>query len=396
MALGTTLLALALGYAGYESNIVQNEAVLSVMKHGFSTIPGIFWVLTAIVLFFYKLNRRSYNRIVNVIKYRILRRERHSRKYDVVALGELLVDFYQEKTVDKNTSVYESNAGGAPCNVLAMLAKMNKRTAFIGKIGDDFLGNALKKTMAQIGISNEGLVMDKRYNTTLAFVQIEPDGERDFVFYRNNSADMNLMESDVKIDLLSRTRIFHFGSISLTHKHCRNATKKAVRAAKSSKCLISFDPNYRHYVWRKEEEARKQMLYGCSVCDVLKVEESELKFITQCATVADGVKFLQNKFDIRLILVTFGAKGSQAFTATQSAQQNAFLTDSIDTTGTGDTFLGCCLAYLLDNGLELSNEQLARMLQFANAAASLGAKKMGAIKSMPQKEEVELFLNSLK
>ena len=396
MALGTALLALSLGWAGYEANTTQNEAVVAIMRHSFSTIPGILWVVTALALFFYKLDKRSYNRILAVIKYRFLKRKKNQREYDVIALGELLVDFNALHSNDFDSVVYESNPGGAPCNVLAMLSNLQKRTAFIGKVGDDFLGHALQQRIVRMGISTEGLSKDKKRNTTLAFLYDSKTYPHQYLFYRNRTADMNLDEGDVDADMLSRTRIFHFGSLSFTHKRCRKATRKAIKAAKSKHRLISFDPNYRPVLWPGEEEARKWMLYGCSVCDILKVEASELAFITQQTTIQNGVDFLQKHYSISLILVTSGEAGSQAFMGNRKVYQEAFLTNrTIDTTGAGDTFLGCCLAYILEQGMELSDHQLQEMLFRANAAASLETTRKGAIRAMPTQAELEDYLKQL-
>lgn len=395
MALGTALLALSLGWAGYEANTTQNEAVVAIMRHSFSTIPGILWVVTALALFFYKLDKRSYNRILAVIKYRFLKRKKNQREYDVIALGELLVDFNALHSNDFDSVVYESTPGGAPCNVLAMLSNLQKRTAFIGKVGDDFLGHALQQRIVRMGISTEGLSKDKKRNTTLAFLNDSKTYPHQYLFYRNRTADMNLDEGDVDADMLSRTRIFHFGSLSFTHKRCRKATRKAIKAAKSKHRLISFDPNYRPVLWPGEEEARKWMLYGCSVCDILKVEASELAFITQQTTIQNGVDFLQKHYSISLILVTSGEAGSQAFMGNRKVYQEAFLTNrTIDTTGAGDTFLGCCLAYILEQGMELSDHQLQEMLFRANAAASLETTRKGAIRAMPTQAELEDYLNN--
>lgn len=396
MALGTALLALSLGWAGYEANTTQNEAVVAIMRHSFSTIPGILWVVTALALFFYKLDKRSYNRILAVIKYRFLKRKKNQREYDVIALGELLVDFNALHSNDFDSVVYESNPGGAPCNVLAMLSNLQKRTAFIGKVGDDFLGHALQQRIVRMGISTEGLSKDKKRNTTLAFLNDSKTYPHQYLFYRNRTADMNLDEGDVDADMLSRTRIFHFGSLSFTHKRCRKATRKAIKAAKSKHRLISFAPNYRPVLWPGEEEARKWMLYGCSVCDILKVEASELAFITQQTTIQNGVDFLQKHYSISLILVTSGEAGSQAFMGNRKVYQEAFLTNrTIDTTGAGDTFLGCCLAYILEQGMELSDHQLQEMLFRANAAASLETTRKGAIRAMPTQAELEDYLKQL-
>ena len=398
MALGTSLLAMSLGMAGYVSNAVQNETVISIMRHSFSTIPGILWVITAFALFFYKLNKKNYNRIVNIIKYRILKKKRNLPEYDVIALGELLVDFNMLYSKDYDNAVYESNPGGAPCNVLSMLNNLQKRTAFIGKIGDDFLGNALERRIKQMGISVEGLSKDKKRNTTLAFLNDSSELSHDYLFYRNQTADINLEDSDFDSDMLSRTRIFHFGSLSLTGRKCRKATKKAIRASLSNKRIISFDPNYRPVLWKNEEEARKWMLYGCSVCNILKVELTELLFITRQDTVEQAVEYIQQYcHNLKLLLVTSGDKGSEAYMNGLHVKQDAFVTDrTIDTTGTGDTFLACCLAYILDNGLDLTSNQLQDMLFVANAAASLETTKRGAIRAMPTKEELESYISKLK
>lgn len=396
MALGTALLALSLGWAGYEANSVQNASVVAIMRHSFSTIPGVLWVVTALALFFYKLDKRSYNRILNVIKYRFLKRKKNLREYDVIALGELLVDFNALHSNDFDSVVYESNPGGAPCNVLAMLSNLQKRTAFIGKIGNDFLGDALQQRIVKMGISTEGLSKDKKRNTTLAFLNDSKTYPHQYLFYRNHTADMNLEEGDVDADMLSRTRIFHFGSLSFTHKRCRKATRKAIRAAKTAHRLISFDPNFRPALWLSEEDARKWMLYGCSVCDILKVETSELAFITQQTTIQNGVDYLQKHYSIPLILVTSGEAGSQAFMGNRMVQQEAFLTSrTVDTTGAGDTFLGCCLAYILEQGIDLSDSQLQEMLFRANAAASLETTRKGAIRAMPIQAELEDYLKQL-
>ena len=189
----------------------------------------------------------------------------------------------------------------------------------------------------------------------------------------------------------------NFGSLSFTHKKCRKAIRKAIRAAQSNHRLISFDPNYRPVLWKSENEARRWILFGCSVCNILKVEESELFFISQQNEIEKAVAYLKQHYSIRLILVTSGEKGSRAYLDNRKVEQKAFLTpQTIDTTGAGDTFLGCCLTYLLDNGMDLSSEQLQQMLTIANVAASIGTTRKGAIKAMPTKEEIENYLKNQK
>lgn len=316
--------------------------------------------------------------------------------YDVVALGELLIDFTPSGKSGQNNSLFEANPGGAPCNVLAMLSKCKKSTSFIGKVGDDIFGHLLKKTIGELGINNKGLIMSSEVNTTLAFVQIDESGDRDFAFYRNPGADMKLTQNEVDESIIKDSKIFHFGTISMTHSEVRKATKKAVAIAKENKILISFDPNLREPLWENVDDAINQMKFGCSVCDILKIEDKELEIMTGYKNVDDGVKSLQEKYNISLIMVTSGAEGSRAYTKDIMVSKKAFITDkTVDTTGAGDTFCGSCLAYILDNGLNNFNkEKLDKMLTFSNAAASIVTTRKGAIKSMPEIEEVEDYIKS--
>ena len=197
-------------------------------------------------------------------------------KYDVVALGELLIDFTIDGKSSQGNNTYEANPGGAPCNVLAMLNRMNKKTAFIGKVGKDAFGQISKSTIDKIGIDSKGLVFDEKVNTTLAFVNIDENGERSFSFYRNPGADMMLTEEEVDLEIVRNSKIFHFGTLSMTHEKVRQATKKAVQEAKKENILISFDPNLRELLWEDLSLAKEQIDYGCSVCDILKIEVEDL------------------------------------------------------------------------------------------------------------------------
>ena len=183
-------------------------------------------------------------------------------QYDVVALGELLIDFTENGKSLQGNMIMEANPGGAPCNVLSMLSRLGKKTAFIGKIGNDIFGSQLEKALHEVGIDTRGLKRDDTVNTTLAFVHTKKDGDREFSFYRNPGADMMLEKSDLEEDILKRCKIFHFGSLSMTHKLCREATEKAVSIAESNGAVISFDPNLRSVLWNDIEEARRQIKYG--------------------------------------------------------------------------------------------------------------------------------------
>lgn len=312
-------------------------------------------------------------------------------KYDVVALGELLIDFTIDGKSSQGNNTYEANPGGAPCNVLAMLNRMNKKTAFIGKVGKDAFGQILKSTIDQIGIDSKGLVFDEKVNTTLAFVNIDENGERSFSFYRNPGADMMLTEEEVDFEIVRNSKIFHFGTLSMTHEKVRQATKKAVEEAKKENILISFDPNLRELLWEDLSLAKEQIDYGCSVCDILKIEDEELKFLTDCYEIEKAVEILKSKYDIKLILITEGSKGSTAYYKDLVIKQDAYLQKStVDTTGAGDTYCGSCLGYLIDNSIDELNEvKIKEMISFASAAASIVTTRKGAICSMPHPTEVE-------
>lgn len=191
-----------------------------------------------------------------------------NKQYDVVALGELLIDFTENGTSGQGNPVYEANPGGAPCNVLSMLNRLGHQTAFLGKVGNDIFGRQLRSTVESAGINVEGLLTDEDVRTTLAFVETKPDGDRDFSFYRNPGADMMLREEEVRDDIIAAGKIFHFGTLSMTNEPVRSATKHAIAVAKENGALISFDPNIREPLWKDMEEAKEQTAYGLSVCDI--------------------------------------------------------------------------------------------------------------------------------
>ncbi len=311
-------------------------------------------------------------------------------KTDVVALGELLIDFTVNGKSDQGNLMFEANPGGAPCNVLAMLNKLGKKTAFIGKVGQDMFGNILKNTLEEIKIGTSNLMMDNGCNTTLAFVSTTGDGDREFSFYRKPGADMMLSEEEVNENLIENAKIFHFGTLSMTDEGVRKATKKAINCAKKNGLLISFDPNLRPPLWRSLNEAKEQILYGLTQSDILKIAEEELEFVTDTKDIEKGVKYLKENFDIQLILVTMGKKGSKAFYKDLIVQKDTFSQlKAVDTTGAGDTFCGCVLNYVLEYGIGNFNEKLLEeMLVFSNAAASIVTTRKGAIRSMPDKSEV--------
>ena len=225
---------------------------------------------------------------------------------DVTAFGELLVDFTCSGISTQGNPLYEANPGGAPCNVLAMLQNLGKETAFIGKIGQDSFGHMLETAVREQGISTAGICYDTKVHTTLAFVQTASDGERDFSFYRNPGADMKLRKEEIKGELLRNTKIFHFGSLSMTHPDVEEATCYAVKEAKKNGALISFDPNLRPPLWENMETAKEKISFGLSQCDILKISEEEIFFMTGEADVDLGVKKILEEYKIPFLCATMG------------------------------------------------------------------------------------------
>ena len=312
-----------------------------------------------------------------------------AKKYDVIALGELLIDFTMNGQSEQGNNMFEACPGGAPCNVLALLNKMGKKTAFIGKVGKDQFGALLRDTITEAGIDASNLMVDENVNTTLAFVHTFPDGDREFSFYRNPGADMMLTADEVNPEVVKDTKVFHFGTLSMTHEGVREATKKAVETAKANGCLVSFDPNLRPPLWSSLDLAKEQMEYGFGKCDILKISDNEIQFVSGKEDYDEGIAYLQETYNIPLILLTMGKDGSRAYYKGMRAERPGFSVKAIETTGAGDTFCGSSLNYLVDHDFEnLTEEQLGEMLTFANAAAALVTTKKGAIKAMPVKEEV--------
>ncbi len=320
------------------------------------------------------------------------------KSFDVVALGELLIDFTENGESAQGNPMLEANPGGAPCNVLAMLNKLGKKTAFIGKVGNDTFGHMLKDAVSESGTDVTGLVMDDKVHTTLAFVHTFPDGEREFSFYRNPGADMMLTKSEVMEDIIKAGRIFHFGTLSSTHEGVREATRYAIDIAKENGLLISFDPNLREPLWDSLDDARREIEYGLSKCDILKISDNELEFMTGTTDYSEGVQQLREKYDIKIIFVTLGKEGSRAYYKDMIVEAPPFMeVRTIEKTGAGDTFCGCALSYILEHGTDdLTEENLKELVIFANAGASLITTKKGALKVMPEKAEIEALAKEAK
>lgn len=324
----------------------------------------------------------------------------NNKTYDVAALGELLIDFTLNGKSSQGNGLYEANPGGAPCNALAMLRKLGHSVAFIGKVGDDSFGRLLADTVKEAGIDAAGLRFDKEVHTTLAFVHTHAGGEREFSFYRNPGADMMLKASEVDIDIIKSAKIFHFGTLSMTSSGVEEATKKAVAAAKEAGSLISFDPNLREPLWSSLDIAKEKMEWGLSQCDVLKISDNEIEFVTGLKDIDAGVRAIANKHPIRLICATLGKDGSKVLWRRDVKDAGLYVAslelpkvDVIEKTGAGDTFCGTMLHFVLERGLDAWDEKSLRgMLEYANAAASVITTRKGALRVMPSKEEIEKLL----
>ena len=318
------------------------------------------------------------------------------RQFDVVALGELLIDFTQNGLSEQGNPVFEANPGGAPCNVLAMLQKLGRKTAFIGKVGNDGFGLQLRQVVEETGICVDGLLTDPQVHTTLAIVHTKNNGDRDFSFYRDPGADMMLREDELPRSLLENCRIFHFGTLSMTHPAVRTATKTALRVARAAGALISFDPNLRPPLWSSLSDAKTQIEWGLANCDILKIADNELEFLTGTSDFDLGAAELRERFpNIKVFNVTAGADGSYSYFSGWKVYVPSFrLGGTIETTGAGDTFCACVLNNVLEYGTEnRTPESLTEMLRFANAAAYLVTTKKGAIRSMPEFSAVETILS---
>lgn len=314
-----------------------------------------------------------------------------NNEIDVVALGELLIDFTENGISEHGNPLLEANPGGAPCNVLAMLQKYGKTTAFIGKVGDDNFGHMLADTVHELGIDISGLKYDKSVHTTLAFVHTYADGDRDFSFYRNPGADVMLEENEVDISLIKKAKIFHFGTLSMTHEVVEKATVKALDTAKAEGKLISFDPNLRPPLWSDLSIAKEKMEFGFRKCDILKISDNEIQFFTGESDILKGAQIIKEKYGIKLVCATLGKEGSYALYNDIVVKCDPFLNpNTIETTGAGDTFMGSLLNSVLDTGIENYTESsLTEMLRTANAAASIITTRRGALKVMPTLAEIE-------
>jgi len=310
--------------------------------------------------------------------------------YDVIALGELLIDFTPSGRSPAGMRLFEQNPGGAPANVLCALSNLGKRTGFIGKVGADMHGDFLKGVLEEKGVNTQGLILDPNVFTTLAFVALSDTGERSFSFARKPGADTCLRDDELNIELLEHCKVFHFGSLSLTSEPSRSATLAGVHAAKRAGAIISYDPNYRGSLWPNQEAAVTQMRSVLDLVDVIKISEEETALLTGRPSPSGAASELLGR-GIGCAVVTLGKDGAYAATSSANIQLPAPDCHVVDTTGAGDAFWGGFLYKLLEekiNPSELSKGNLLDFVRFASLVASLCVQKRGAIPAMPSLEEI--------
>ena len=315
--------------------------------------------------------------------------------FDVVAFGELLIDFTPHELSGGGDFLFQRNAGGGVANASVAVAKLGKSTAFIGKVGADEFGVFLKDTLEENKVDTKGLKFSTEVNTTLAFVQLDKTGERKFSFYRNPGADTTLLETEIDYNTISQGKVFHFSSLLLTNEPSRGATLAALKAAREGGLLISYDPNLRPSLWKSLEEAREQIISVLNYAHILKISEEELEFITGSSDIYEGIKLLK-KYDISIVFVTLGAKGCIYNYKGGTGSIDAYNVHAIDATGAGDGFLGGILYKLCSSTLmeieNLDKKEFEDIVSFGNAVGALVTTKKGGIPSMPTLEEVEEFI----
>ena len=315
---------------------------------------------------------------------------------DVVALGDLLIDFTNLSTDSDGYPTMAAHPGGAPANFLAALSKFGAKTAFIGKVGNDTFGKLLAATMEKKGICTKGLVLADDVFTTLAFVTLDETGNREFAFARKPGADTGLTFEEVDLSLIDEAKVFHFGTLSLTDEPARTATYKAVAYAKAQGKLITYDPNLRKPLWKDLEDAKKQLLWGLGQADVVKISDEEVEFLFGLG-VREGAEYICRNYGVKLVFVTCGPEG--CFFRNPNAQGHIpSLKDIsvVDTTGAGDIFGGSAVWKLLQTGKapeDLNEEELRRIVGFACTAAALSTTRPGGISSVPEYSAVLERLN---
>lgn len=312
-------------------------------------------------------------------------------KYDVTALGELLIDFTPQAKSEAGMNVFEQNPGGAPGNALAAVNKLGGKTAFIGKVGKDMHGEFMVKTLENAGIETKGIIVDENVFTTLAFVSLSETGEREFSFARKPGADTCLTKEEVNVDIIKDSAIFHVGSLSLTDEPVKSATIYALEEAKKAGCIMSYDPNYRAMLWPSKDAAVAGMRSVVDYMDVMKISDEETKLLTDIEDPKGAAEALIGK-GLKIVAVTLGKDGAYIATKDGGEVVSGFTSKVVDTTGAGDSFWGGFLSQLIKSGKkpeDVTLEEAKEFARFGNAVASLCVEKRGGIPGMPSLDEVQ-------
>lgn len=311
--------------------------------------------------------------------------------YDIMSLGEILIDFTSQGVNGQGQRIFAQNAGGAPANVAAAVAKLGGRAAFVGKAGNDMHGRFLKSTLENNGVNCSSLILDNNYFTTLAFVDLKADGEREFSFARKHGADKMLTKEDIPLDLIKNSKVFHFGSVSLTDEPSRSATLYAAEKARNAGVTVAYDPNYRASLWENEEKATEEMRKASRLADLIKISDEETELLTgesDCEKAAE--KLTEN--GAKIAVVTLGKDGAYVRTKDGGKFVKGFAVNAVDCTGAGDAFWGGFLLKFCQSGKKSENITLDEAVDFAlfgNAVASICVERCGAIPSLPTLKDVE-------
>lgn len=316
--------------------------------------------------------------------------------FDVVSLGELLIDFTPRGSSAAHNPMFEQNPGGGPANLACAVSKLGNSVSFISKVGKDFFGDFLKSTMVQNHVDVTNLLQDEQYKTTLAFVHLDEDGDRSFSFYRRHGADTMLRLAEIDPALLGNCQYFFFSSVLMAEGDSRETSFQAADYVKSKKIPVVFDPNLRLNLWDSAEEAKACICRALELADLVKISEEELLFLTGEADWEKATALLMNRYPLSAVFATLGAKGCFARTRGCTAFHPGFSVQTVDTTAAGDSFTGGLLHRLLEHGGDISRytgEELGEVIRFANAVGALTTTKPGAISALPALAEVEALLS---
>ena len=311
--------------------------------------------------------------------------------FDIVTVGEALIDFVSHPSDNGAKLNLEGNPGGAPANVMACATRLGKKTAIITKVGSDGFGTFLREQIGKAGVCTDYMIVDPLHPTTLAMVTLDAVGQRSFGFYRTQTADVMLTDAELPYDVIAKSKIFHFGSVTMTAEPARSATFAAARYAKEHGVFVSYDPNLRKLLWSSLDEAKKSIEEGLLLADAVKLSDDEIEFLMDGDTLEDRAVALVKKFGIRFLIVTMGPDGSFCVCGDQVIHAKAYANACVDTTGAGDAFWGSTMTQFLEAGKkpwEMTPTEISDLLQFSNATGSLATTKFGAIPAMPTREQI--------